>query len=84
MAPYVRENSSELIFSTLEKATAPTRCIDAARLSRRHPAQVNDAACDAYDDTQDHDRCTDCKGTGWYIGFTERRYCPTCDGSGYL
>ena len=43
-----------------------------------------DAACDHYDDTQDHDRCTDCKGTGWYVGFTERKYCPTCDGSGYL
>ena len=26
-----------------------------------------DAACDHYDDTQDHDRCTDCKGTGWYV-----------------
>ncbi|MCR9160219.1 MAG: hypothetical protein ACE37F_27545 [Nannocystaceae bacterium] len=43
-----------------------------------------DAACDHYDDTQDHDRCADCKGTGWYVGFTERKYCPTCDGSGYL
>ncbi|MGH1343102.1 MAG: hypothetical protein ACRBN8_16205 [Nannocystales bacterium] len=42
------------------------------------------AACDAYDDEQDHSRCADCKGTGWYVGFTERRYCPTCDGSGFL
>jgi DnaJ-class molecular chaperone len=39
---------------------------------------------DAYDDEQDHVRCRDCKGSGWYIGFTERRYCPTCEGSGFL
>lgn len=37
-----------------------------------------------YDDTQDHDLCHDCKGSGWYVGFTDRRRCPTCDGSGYL
>lgn len=39
---------------------------------------------DSYDDEKDHVRCRDCKGTGWYVGFTERRHCPTCDGSGYL
>lgn len=39
---------------------------------------------DTYDDEQDHHRCADCKGSGWYVGFTERRYCPTCDGSGFL
>jgi RecJ-like exonuclease len=38
----------------------------------------------AYDDEADHDRCEDCHGTGWYVGLVERRYCPTCDGSGYL
>lgn len=42
------------------------------------------ATCEAYDDEQDHLRCGDCKGTGWYVGFTERRYCPTCDGSGFV
>ena len=42
------------------------------------------ATCEAYDDEQDHQRCADCKGTGWYVGFTERRYCPTCDGSGFV
>lgn len=44
-----------------------------------------DAACDeGYDDELDHDRCDDCKGSGWYVGFTERRHCPTCDGAGYV
>jgi DnaJ-class molecular chaperone len=45
--------------------------------------EANAACEDAYDDELDHDRCTDCKGSGWYVGFTERRHCPTCDGSGY-
>ncbi len=39
---------------------------------------------DTHDDAADHDKCADCKGTGWYIGFTETKYCPTCDGSGWL
>ncbi len=44
-----------------------------------------DAVCeDPYDDEQDHDRCPDCKGSGWYVGFTEKRHCPTCDGSGFM
>ena len=30
------------------------------------------------------EKCDDCKGSGWYVGIVERRYCPTCDGSGYL
>jgi hypothetical protein len=47
----------------------------------RHDAH----ACEEeYDDEKDHTRCCDCKGSGWYIGFTERRFCPTCDGSGFL
>lgn len=25
--------------------------------------------------------CPDCKGSGIYIGFTDRRTCPTCDGN---
>ncbi len=37
-----------------------------------------------YDDEKDHTRCPDCKGSGYYVGFTDRRLCPTCDGSGYL
>lgn len=39
---------------------------------------------DFYDDEHDHVRCLDCKGSGYYIGFTERRLCPTCDGSGFV
>lgn len=39
---------------------------------------------DVYDDEQDHTRCADCKGSGYYVGFTERRHCPTCEGSGFL
>jgi len=37
-----------------------------------------------YDDEQDHTRCADCHGSGYYVGFMERRLCPTCDGSGFL
>jgi DnaJ-class molecular chaperone len=37
-----------------------------------------------YDDEKDHTRCPDCKGSGYYVGFLERRLCPTCDGSGYM
>lgn len=27
-------------------------------------------------------KCSDCSGTGEYVGFTERKKCPTCKGSG--
>lgn len=27
-----------------------------------------------------HDDCDDCKNTGWYVGFSDRRPCPTCQG----
>lgn len=37
-----------------------------------------------YDDEKDHTKCSDCNGTGKYIGFTDKRNCPTCDGSGYI
>lgn len=37
-----------------------------------------------YDDSKDHQRCPDCKGSGWYVGLHDREYCPTCDGSGWL
>ena len=30
------------------------------------------------------EKCTDCKGSGWYVGLVERRKCPTCDGEGYV
>lgn len=39
---------------------------------------------EVYDDAQDHTRCPDCKGSGWYTGLVEKRLCPTCDGSGWL
>lgn len=26
--------------------------------------------------------CSDCKGSGWYVGAFERYHCPTCDGAG--
>jgi hypothetical protein len=34
--------------------------------------------------TTDKEKCDDCKGSGWYVGIVEKRYCPTCGGSGYL
>ena len=53
--------------------------------SMRFDPALADSACEEpYDDEQDHDRCDDCKGSGWYVGFTERRLCPTCDGSGFV
>jgi hypothetical protein len=45
---------------------------------------MNDDFEDDYDDEKDHCRCSDCKGTGWYIGFTTRCHCPTCDGAGFV
>jgi hypothetical protein len=51
---------------------------------RTAPREAEHACEDMYDDEQDHTRCGDCKGTGWYVGFTERKYCPTCDGSGFM
>ena len=45
---------------------------------------VRDEDEDEYDDEQDHKRCPDCRGTGFYVGFLERSYCTTCDGSGFL
>lgn len=46
-------------------------------------------ADEADDDQHDNEadglrRCTDCKGSGWYIGATVREHCKTCDGSGWL
>lgn len=29
-------------------------------------------------------KCTDCKGSGWYVGLIDRRECPTCGGEGHL
>lgn len=52
--------------------------------SSSHGALVADDLEDLYDDEQDHTRCNDCKGSGYYVGFTERRLCPSCDGSGYV
>ena len=46
--------------------------------------EMDELQDEPYDDEQDHERCVDCKGSGWYVGLIERRYCPTCDGSGYL
>jgi hypothetical protein len=37
-----------------------------------------------YDDAQDHQRCSDCKGSGYYVGFLERSFCRNCDGSGWI
>lgn len=52
---------------------------------RTGEASIDEDPCDdPYNDEQDHLRCTDCKGSGWYVGFTERRHCPTCDGAGYV
>ena len=42
------------------------------------------AAEEAYDDSKDHERCPDCKGSGFYVGLRERSYCKLCDGSGWL
>jgi DnaJ-class molecular chaperone len=52
----------------------------------RLPRHTGDERCDdePYDDEQDHIRCSDCQGSGYYVGFTDRRHCPTCDGSGFL
>ncbi len=61
--------------------TIPT---DPQRELEEHLDWLMEDMCDEYDDEQDHTRCSDCKGSGWYIGFTERKYCPKCDGSGYL
>lgn len=41
-------------------------------------------APDEHDDAKDHDPCPDCGTTGWYVGFTTRQRCRTCDGSGWL
>jgi hypothetical protein len=57
---------------------------DLDRLTRDSTAQGVIIDEDMYDDEQDHTRCTDCNGSGYYVGFTERRACPTCDGSGFL
>ena len=51
-------------------------------IDRRFPGMFPDPY-DEYDDSKDHNRCPDCKGSGWYIGFTDRRHCPTCEGSGW-
>jgi hypothetical protein len=45
---------------------------------------IDDPDDEPYDDEKDHTRCPDCKGSGYYVGFLERRLCPTCDGSGFL
>lgn len=50
----------------------------------RSGAVVIEDADEPYDDEKDHTRCPDCKGSGYYVGFLERRLCPTCDGSGFL
>jgi hypothetical protein len=50
----------------------------------RSGAVVIDEPDEPYDDEKDHTRCPDCKGSGYYVGFLERRLCPTCDGSGFL
>lgn len=34
------------------------------------------------DDHEAAKKCTDCKGSGWYVGMVERYYCPTCDEAG--
>jgi DnaJ-class molecular chaperone len=50
-------------------------------LARRGPQAIVE---EPYDDEQDHNRCADCKGSGYYVGFTDRRHCPTCEGSGWV
>jgi DnaJ-class molecular chaperone len=39
---------------------------------------------EAYDDAKDHERCADCKGSGYYVGLMERSYCRACDGAGWV
>ena len=39
---------------------------------------------DEYDDSKDHTKCTECKGTGWYEGLGVRERCKACDGSGWV
>lgn len=55
-------------------------------------AQASADECDPdQDDSKPYDHeadglepCNDCKGSGWYVGLIDRRYCPTCDGAGYV
>lgn len=46
-------------------------------------AERSSAEDDLYDDAKDHERCPDCKGSGYYVGLIEKYHCPTCDGSGW-
>ncbi len=65
---------------TAARSPAPPKVVSEPSVE----AILEEGVEEAYDDEQDHDRCVDCKGSGWYVGLHERRYCPTCDGSGYL
>jgi DnaJ-class molecular chaperone len=37
-----------------------------------------------YNDSKDHTKCPDCKGTGRYIGLGVDEPCKRCDGAGWI
>ena len=69
LAPRNRDATIELVMQEPERASVPA---------------VEPRDDDAYDDAQDHQQCVDCKGSGYYVGFLERSYCRSCDGSGWI
>jgi len=46
--------------------------------------EIDDTEEEPYDDSKDHTRCPDCKGSGKYVGLREVEDCPRCDGSGWI